>query len=454
MKAGISMKAGCRNRLRMAVGLPVAAALVTAPLWWEAAAGLVRSGPLAPTWPWLVPALSGALVVALTVAPLRASRRLRLERRMDRFERSFLRRLAATGGVPEPNRWRGELAGLRGEAGARLDGSGRRQRGSGHGEHLLEARWRRIAAALAERERGGAAARAIPVADLVEAAMRDAVGTDAVGTDAVERAAASPRRAPAAMPPAPSSLPRRPGASEGRAPAPAAERGSAPVDVLEEGAFAEAVQQVRESVALEGGVYRVREQVYGAPTEPRRSLRRLAESVITDDKIARLATAGQRRQVRTRVTDAGVDYDQLLAQSPDVGARDVGAGDTRGRVLEEQRAALAAHAAVLLVERDAGYTAVAAAGSPDSVLSAMALGAGDRLYDEHLRARRCVLGGPGSAVCGWLPFAADRMALLPATLDGGRAYLLFAASMRDDATVQASGPWTRETLVERLNLHP
>ena len=442
------MNAGCRNRLRMAVGLPVAAALVTAPLWWEAAAGLVRSGPLAPTWPWLVPALSGALVVAVTVAPLRASRRLRLERRMDRFERSFLRRLAATGGVPEPNRWRGELAGLRGEAGARLHGSARRRPGSGHGEHLLEARWRRIAAALAERERGGPAARAIPVADLVEAAMRDAVGVDALGIDA-GTAAASPRRAPAAMPPVPSSPPRRPGASEGRAPEPAAERGSAPVEVLEEGAFAEAVQQVRESVALEGGVYRVREQVYGAPTEPRRSLRRLAETVITDDKIARLATAGQRRQVRTRVTDAGVDYDQLLAQSPDVGGR-----DTRGRVLEEQRAALAAHAAVLLVERDAGYTAVAAAGSPDSVLSAMALGAGDLLYDEHLRARRCVLAGPGSDACGWLPFAADRMALVPATLDGRRAYLLFAASMRDDATVQASGPWTRETLVERLNLHP
>ena len=309
-----------------------------------------------------MPALSGALVVAVTVAPLRASRRLRLERRMDRFERSFLRRLAATGGVPEPNRWRGELAGLRGAAGARLDGSARRRPGSGHGEHLLEARWRRIAAALAARERGGPAARAIPVADLVDAAMRDAVGVGAVGMDAVGTAAASPRRAPAATP-APSSPPRRPGASEGRAPEPAAERGSAPVEVLEAGAFADAVQQVRESVALEGGVYRVREQVYGAPAEPRRSLRRLAETVITDDKIARLATAGQRRQVRARVTGAGVDYDQLLAQSPDVGGRDVdgrdvGAGDARGRVLEAQRAALAAHAAVLLVERDAGYTAV------------------------------------------------------------------------------------------------
>ena len=444
MKAGIDMKAGCRSPLRMAVGLPVAAALVTAPLWWEAAAGLVRSGPLAPTWPWLVPALSGALVVALTVAPLRASRRLRLERRMDRFERSFLRRLAATGGVPEPDRWRGELAGLRGEAGARLDGSARRRRGSGHGEHLLEARWRRIAAALAERERGGPSARAIPVADLVDAAVRDAVGV----------VAASQRRAPTARPPAPAPPPPRPGAVARREPEPEAERGSAPVEVLEAGTFAEAVQQVRESVALEGGVYRVREQVYGAPVGPRRSLRRIAETVITDDKIARLATAGQRRQVRTRVTGAGVDYDQLLAQLRDAEGRDVDAGDTRGRVLEAQRVALAAHAAVLLVARDAGYTAVAAAGSPHSVLSAMALGAGDRLYDEHLRARRCVLAGQGSDVCAWLPFAADRVALVPATLDGRHAYLLFAASMRDHATVQGSGPWTRETLVDRLNLHP
>lgn len=437
------MKAERRAPLRTVAGLLVAAALVTAPLWWEAASRVVRTGPLAPAWPWLVPALLGALVVTLTLAPLRAPRRLRLERRADRFERSFLRRLAATGGVPEPGGWRRELAGLRADASARLDGAVGRRRGSrraGHlPEHLLEERWRRIAAALAERERGGAAAPAIPVADLVDAAVRDAVGT------ASGRPASVAPPPPPSLPPPPSPPP--PGAIEGRAPEPAAERAS--VEVWEAGAFAEAVQQFRDSVALEGGVYRVREQVYGAPVEPRRSLRRIAETVITDDKIARLATAGQRRQVRTRVTGAGVDYDRLLAQF-----RDPGAGDTRARVLEEQRAALAAHAAVLLVEQAAGYTAAVAAGSPHSVLSAMALSAGDRLFDEHLRARRYVLAGPGGDACTWLPFAADRMALLPAMLDGRHAYLLFAAAMRDDAAAGASGPWSRQTLVDRLNLHP
>ncbi len=327
------MKAERRNPLWMVVGLLVAAAVATAPLWWEAAGRLVRSGPLAPAWPWLVPALLGALVAALTLAPLRAPRR---------------------------------------------------------------------------------------------------------------------RRAAAATPPAPSSpAPRRPEAVEERRPEPAAERERAAVEVWETAAFAEAVQRFRDSVALEGGVYRVREQVYGVPAEPRRSLRRVAETVITDDKIARLATAGQRRQVRTRVTGAGVDYDQLLAQF-----RGTGAGDTRRRVLEEQRAALAAHAAVVLVEQAAGYTASIAAGAPRVVLSAMAVSAGDQLYDEHLRARRYVLAGPGSDVCTRLPFAADRVALLPATLDGGHAYLLFAASARGDAAAEASGPWSRESLVDRLNLHP
>ena len=444
------MKAARGSPLRMAVGLPVAAALVAAPLWWEAAGGLVRAGPLAPTWPWLLPALLGALVVALTVAPPRASRRLRLERRMDRFERSFLRRLAATGGVPEPDGWRAELAGLRERASARLGGAAARpRRGAGRAgrtEKLLQERWRRIAAALAERERGGAGARAIALGDLVDAAVRDAVG------NAVGGAAAGGRRASAATPPDASAPPaRRPEAIAVRGPEPEAERDRdrAQVEVFEAGAFAEAVQQVRESVALEGGVYRVREQVYRGRAEPRRSLRRVAESVITDDKIARLASAGQRRQVRTPVTGAGVDLDRLLAQFPDAGA-----SDTRGRVLEEQRAALAAHAAVLLTEQGAGYTARVAAGSPHAVLSAMVLSAGDRLYDEHLGARRYLLAGPGSDVCTGLPFAADRAALLPATLDGRPAYLLFAASMRDHATAEAGAPWTRDTLIDRLNLHP
>ena len=219
--------------------------------------------------------------------------------------------------------------------------------------------------------------------------------------------------------------------------------------MLEAGAFADAVQQVRESVALEGGVYRVRERMYGGPAEGRRSLRRIAESVITDDKIARIESVGQRRALRTPVSADGVNYDQLVAQFP--APKSV---ETRVRALEQQRVAMAADAAVLLAHGDAGYTATLATGSPASVLNTLALTAGDPLYDGYLRPRRYLLAAAASGALGSsLPFAAGRVALLPAILDGRRAYLLFSDARRGGAQSDAGLPVSGETLIERLNMH-
>ena len=467
------MAAEGRGWLRTVLGLLVAAALVTVPVWWEAAATLVRAGLLAPAWPRLAPALLGAMVVALTLPAPLPSRRRRLERRMDRFERSFLRRLAATAGDPEPAGWRRELAEQRDAATERLCGAaGRGRRRIRRAGDLLDERWQRIAAALAERERGraGHGAPGVPVADLVQAALRDARGARPVAGEracdahqAASPAARAPPRRASEAPARPDPPPRRPEdrAAAGRESDPASAGAGAPVTAYEADAFAKAVQQARASVALEGGVYRVRERLYGGRAAPRRSLRRMAEGVITDDKIARLQTAGRRRKVRTPVTADGLNYDQLVAQFPDPEA-----SETRTRVLEDQRVALEADAALLLVSRTAGYTAKLATGarlacraklatgSPASVLSTIALTVGDALYDDYLRARRYLLAGPGSEVCSSLPFAADRVALLPAILDGRRAYLLFAAAAQRDAPPDRGEPWSRETLIERLDLHP
>lgn len=467
------MVANSRRWLRTILGLPVAAALVTVPLWWEAAGTLVRASLLAPAWPWLVPALLGAMVVALTLPAPLPSRGRRLERRMDRFEGSFLRRLAATAGQPAPAEWRRELAERRNAATERLGGAaGRGQRRIRRAGDLLDERWQRIAAVLAERERGqaGQPAPGVSVADLVDAALREACGARAAAGEqasdaqqAASPAAMGPQRRAGEASARPAASPRPPAdrAAAGRGTGSASAGGGAPVTVYEAGAFAKAVQQARESVALEGGVYRVRERLYGSRAEPRRSLRRMAEGVITDDKIARLETAGRRREVRTPVTADGLNYDQLVAQFPNPGA-----SETRARVLEDQRVAMEADAALLLVSRTGGYTAKLACGaqlasgatlaygSAASDLSTIVLTAGDALYDDYLRGRRYLLAGPGSGVSSSLPFAAERVALLPAIVDGGRAYLLFAAAAPRDAAPDPGEPWSRETLIERLNLHP
>ena len=450
------MAAHGRGWLRSIAGLLVAAAVATVPLWWGTAGAPPPESPPAPAWPRLVAIVLGAAVAALALPVPRPSRRRRLERRIELFERSFVRRVATAGGELAVGGWRRELAGRRAAASERLAGpGGRRGRPARHADALLEERWQRIAEVLAQRERAAAGppGRGVPVADLLDAALRDACGApppEAEAAVADRRSAAadagSPRRASAPKPPAPP--PSEAGELPGHGGASAPRAAGAPVTVYETHEFAKAVQQARASVALEGGVYRVREQLYGSGAAPRRSLRRVAEGVVTDAKIARLEGAGHRRQMRLPVTGDGLHYDQLVAQFPDPGS-----ADTRGRVLEDQRVALAADAAVLLASRAAGYAAALTAGSPAAVLRTLVMTAGNALYDDYLRERRYLLAGPGAGVRSSLPFVAERVALLPAVLDGRRAYLLFAAAP-GDAGAETGLPWSRETVIERLGLYP
>ena len=458
-----------RGWLRIAVGLLTAAALATVPVWWEAAGTLLRAGPLAPAWPWLATSLFAIVVTAVTLAVPRPSRRRRLVRRMDRFERSFLRRLAGTAGVPDPEGWRRELDGQRAGAAERLAGrAGRRPRAVRHACELLEGRWQTITAAVAERQRGeaGSGVAGVQMAGLVDAALSDACGT---GTPAAARAPAAHRpvspasggpgrgatpEAASAPPAPPPPQPREHAKPEAASEAAAADDRGAPVTVYEAGKFAQEVQKARESVALEDGVYRIREQVYGTRPETRRSLRRIAEGVITDDKIARLTSAGRRREVRTPVTGDGLSYDRLLAQYPAPEA-----DETRMRILDGQRVALDADAAVLLVSGARGYEATLVAagalagGTPVSTLRTMTLSAGDALHDDYMRDRRYLLAGPENRDSWSLPFAADRVALVPATLDGGRVYVLFTASEEHQPRTSEPPPWSAAMLIERLNLH-
>ena len=457
--------------------MPTVAAVATVPVWWEAAGTLLSAGPLAPAWPWLVTSPFAVVVAAITLLAPLPSRRRRLERRIDLFERSFLRRLAATAGVPDPARWRRDLAGQRAAAAERLAGragrtghAGRRMRAVRRAGERLDGRWQSITAAVAARQRGPDVARVpgvpgVPVAVLVDAALSDACGTrpptDQRASEArrsESRAAGGPGRGatPEAVsaPPAPARpQPEERAAREAAPEAGATGNGGVPVVVIEPGDFAKEVLRARESVALEDGVYRIREHLYGTRSGTRRSLRRIAEGVITEDKIARLQTAGRRRELRTPVTGDGLSYDQLLAQfaKPE-------SGETRRRVLEVQRVALEADAAVLLMSGSHGYTASlvteAGRGSPASALTAMVLCAGNALHDDYLRGRRYLLAGPGSGVCASLPVAADHVALLPATLGGRRAYLLLIASVRHESHARECLPWSVELLIERLNLHP
>ena len=234
-------------------------------------------------------------------------------------------------------------------------------------------------------------------------------------------------------------------------------RGQSPeravVAVFAADAFVQAVEQARRSVVLEGGVYRIRQELYGRQPGRRASLRRTAEQAITDDKLSWLQASGRRGESRMPVRPDGLAYDQLLAQYTDPAAP-----TTRVGVLEEQRAALEAAVALLLAKRGAAYRCRFVAGSTPCMASDLVLGEGNALYDEYLYRRRYVVAEQGSGLAAALPAEVgqpenSRLALLPAVVDGGAAYLVFAGSaavrVRDDAW-----PWSDRTLIEVLNLHP
>ena len=234
-----------------------------------------------------------------------------------------------------------------------------------------------------------------------------------------------------------------------------APRATEPI-VCKAAAFAEAVAAARRSVALEGGVYRVREELYGPA--PRPSLRQVAEGAITDDKLEQLVTAGRRQEGKIPVTAQGIRWDQLLARYP--GSREPA---LRRRVLEDIRRSLDAAGAAVLLREDAAYRMALAVGSLAALAGSFELAAGAPVYDDHLRPRHCLVVESRSAGRAWERYAAaldavewgdgGRLAFLPAVLDANSAYLLLADAAPHPAAPRG-GTWDLTTLITRLNLHP
>lgn len=224
----------------------------------------------------------------------------------------------------------------------------------------------------------------------------------------------------------------------------------------EAAAVAEAVAAARRSVALEGGVYRIRQELYGPPA--RRSLRRTAEAAITDAKLQRLAAAGRRQEWRIPVTAQGLRYDALLARYPDSGAPAV-----RARALEELRRTLGAGGAAQLTWRDDACRMTLAVGSLEPLAGAYGLAPGSALYDHCLAPRRYLVVDAETSGRAWQRYAAGleaalaggggRLALLPAVIDAAPAYLLFAGAAPANDRPPPGG-WDLTTLITRLNLHP
>ena len=228
--------------------------------------------------------------------------------------------------------------------------------------------------------------------------------------------------------------------------------------MYEAAAFAEAVAAARRSVALEGGVYRIRKELYGSRPAARASLRQMAEGVLTDDKLERLVAAGRRQECRIPVAAQGLRYDQLLAQYADSRAPAI-----RARALEERRRSLDAAGAAVLVQEEDGYRMTLAVGCLAPLAGTFALTAGSALYDDCLEGRRYLVLAAPAAGRAWYRYAvglaaveagaSGRLALLPAILDATPAYLLFTGSA-PPADGRSGGDWDLDTLISCLNLHP
>ena len=253
------------------------------------------------------------------------------------------------------------------------------------------------------------------------------------------------------------SAPPQPDGSQEDRPSPAAQAPPATEPIVcEAAALAEAVATARRSVALEGGVYRVREELYGPALRP--SLRQVAEGAITDEKLEHLVAAGRRQEGKIPVTAQGIRCDQLLARYPDSREPAV-----RRRVLEEVRRSLDAAGAAMLLREDAAYRMALAVGSLAVLAGSFELAAGSPVYDDHLRSRRCLVVESRSAGRAWERYSAaldavewgdgGRLAFLPAVLD---THFGLPAAGRRRAGLRCSrgGAWDLTTLITRLNLHP
>ena len=459
--------------MRIVASLLVPAVVMATMLWWGAEGGTGAGGQRIHALRWLVPAVLGpALVLLLLFLPPLPRRHGELARRVDEFQRRFRDELAHTPGGLEADTWRDRLERHRGEVERSLchglgRGSRRRRRRTAA---LLQGGWQQLVACMEQRARAGAAQLLADagIDTLVQHALAGALGAAA---DRGTRATAAGGGLPVAAeggsasgePPA-EGAPVAVAVSGGQSDGPPEDASSLPSEpppdaapaVYEAAAFAEAVADARRSVALEGGVYRIRDELYAPPSRP--SLRQVAEGALTDDKLAQLVAAGSRRQRRIPVTAQGIRYDQLLAQY--AGSR---APHVRARVLQERCRCLGAAGAAVLVQEEGGYRMTLAVGCLAALAGTFVVAAGSALYDDYLEARRYLVVGARTAGRAWSRYAENlaaveagaggRLALLPAILDACPAYLLFAGSA-PAAAGRTGGGWDLATLITGLNLHP
>ena len=457
--------------------LVTAAAVATFPRWGAEATGAFTEQPLAMLRWAAAAALGAALTMLLTrLGPRR--RTAELTRRIDEFQRRLLFELARTSGALETPTLRDHLGRLRREVERGLShGLGRgTRRWRRRRAALLEAAWRQ-AVAIMEQCARGASAPPLDGSDLGALIRRTLAGVSdspAAAEVAGDDAGAAPARADSGrsresgaggVPPtgAPAVLtaaapaPSQPDGSREERPSPASPGPPATEPIVcEAAALAEAVAAARRSVALEGGVYRIREELYGAA--PRRSLRQVAEGAITDEKLEQLVVAGRRREGKIPVTAQGIRCDQVLARYPH--SREPA---LRRRVLEELRRSLDAAGAALLLREEAAYRMALALGSLAVLEGVFELAAGTPVYDDHLRSRHCLVVESRSAGRAWERYSAaldavewgdgGRLAFLPAVLDAAPAYLLLADGAPSPAAPRG-GAWDLPALITRLNLHP
>ena len=483
--------------------LVVAAALTTVRWWCAEASDAATEQPLA--WlQWAAAAALGAALTLLLTRPGPLHRTAELTRRIGEFRRALLFELARTPGAIEPPIWRDRLGRLRREAERNLShGLGRgSRRWRRRKAALLDDAWDQAVAIMEQRARGGPS---LPLDGsdldaLIRRTLAGISGTPAAGKAAGEAGAAPARAVSGRSPASPAGdtpptgpptalgvaepkvaatvqLPMRRsrglpghGATEVSVAAPSQPDGneedrpgaasqappaSEPI-VCEAAALAEAVVAARRSVALEGGVYRIREELYGPALRP--SLRQVAEGAITDEKLEQLVVAGRRQEGKIPVTAQGISCDRLLSRY-----RDSHEPAVRRRVLEELRRSLDAGGAAMLLREDAAYRLALAVGTLASLAGSFELAAGSPVYDDHLRSRHCLVVESRNAGCAWERYSAaldtvewgdgGRLAFLPAILDATSAYLLLADAAPAPAAA-GGGAWDLTTLITRLNLHP
>ena len=245
-----------------------------------------------------------------------------------------------------------------------------------------------------------------------------------------------------------------------------------------------AVSEVRESVALEDGVYRIKPEMVASRGKTK-SLFRLAERARSKeagdpsvggpqsigDLFGGTATVdslfgeeagrgdqpetlsslrGASRERRLPVSDAGLQLDQLLRQYPR--PKDE---TTLVRCLVNLSRPLDAVGTVLMEPAEDGYVATQTVGLMEGSAASHTQGPGNELYDRHLHARDVVLlfeslsAIPGLAQA-FAPEDAElvkRILYLPVRYRDADGYLLLGSREADEA-------WDLPLLVNKLALHP